>query len=326
MLVGGSALYVRAILDAFEFPATDVAVRARWEAELERVGPEALHARLAEVDPEAAGRMEPVNGRRTVRALEVIEITGQPFSASLPQLTYRDPRTLQVGVEIDRPTLDARIEQRVHEMYDDGLVAEVERLLDEGLAQGRTASRAIGYAQAAAHLAGDLTLEEARLRTVFATRRFARRQMGWWTKDPRIVWVPHDAPDRVERTLAALGPWRADPVVRARRPVRPSVRRGSSVDPGVELARAASSSTGGPSSPAAHARIRSRLGAKDLEVPHQDRVAAQLAPRLPCCRRSRLPVPRDAAARRQLGERSPPRVVEPDDQVGPIEHTSRHVP
>ena len=102
------------------------------------------------------------------------------------------------------PTLDARIEQRVHEMYDAGLVAEVERLLDEGLAEGRTASRAIGYQQVADHLAGELTLEEARQRTVFATRRFARRQMGWLTKDPRIVWVPYDAPDRVERALQAV--------------------------------------------------------------------------------------------------------------------------
>ncbi|MDO9457284.1 tRNA (adenosine(37)-N6)-dimethylallyltransferase MiaA [Nocardioides sp.] len=204
VLVGGSALYTRAVLDRFEFPETDDAVRARWEAELDAVGPATLFARLAELDPDAAARMLPENGRRTVRALEVIEITGRPYSASLPQLTYTDQRTVQVGVEIDRATLDARIEQRVHQMYDAGLVDEVARLLDEGLAEGRTASRAIGYQQAAAHLAGELTLDEARQRTVFATRRFARRQLGWWTKDPRIVWVPHDAPDRLERALAAV--------------------------------------------------------------------------------------------------------------------------
>jgi tRNA dimethylallyltransferase len=204
VLVGGSALYTRAVLDRFEFPGTDELVRARWEAEAERVGAVALHARLAELDPVAAARMQPDNPRRTVRALEVIELTGRPYSASLPELTYLDPHTVQVGVDIDRTVLDARIEQRVHEMYDAGLVDEVERLLADGLADGRTASRAIGYAQAAAHLAGELTLEEARLRTVFATRRFARRQMGWWTKDPRIVWVPYDAPDRVERALAAV--------------------------------------------------------------------------------------------------------------------------
>lgn len=204
VLVGGSALYTRAVLDRFEFPGTDETVRARWEAELEVVGPLALHARLAEVDPEAARRMVPENGRRTVRALEVIELTGRPYSASLPQLTYTDPRTVQVGVAIDRQTLDARIEQRVAQMYADGFVAEVERLLDEGLAQGRTASRAIGYQQVAAHLAGELTLEQSVERTVIATRQFARRQMGWWRKDPRIVWVPYDAPDRVEQALAAV--------------------------------------------------------------------------------------------------------------------------
>lgn len=204
VLVGGSALYTRAILDRFEFPGTDEAVRARWEAELAEVGPEALHARLAVVDPEAAARIEPDNARRTVRALEVVELTGRPFSASLPQLEYADPATVQVGVDIDRTVLDERIALRVAQMYDDGLVAEVERLLDEGLAEGRTAGRAIGYQQVVAHLAGELTLDEARERTVIATRQFARRQLAWWRKDPRIVWVPYDAPDRVERAVAAV--------------------------------------------------------------------------------------------------------------------------
>ena len=118
MLVGGSALYTRAILDRFEFPGTDEAVRARWEAELAAVGATALHARLAELDPEAAERIQPDNGRRIVRALEVIEITGRPYSASLPRLEYADPLTVQVGLAIDRPTLDARIEQRVDAMFD----------------------------------------------------------------------------------------------------------------------------------------------------------------------------------------------------------------
>ncbi|MBS43017.1 MAG: tRNA (adenosine(37)-N6)-dimethylallyltransferase MiaA [Nocardioides sp.] len=204
VLVGGSALYTRAVLDRFEFPGTDEAVRARFEAELERVGAPALHARLAEVDPEAAAGILPENGRRVVRALEVVEITGRPFSASLPEQAYVDPRTVQVGVEIDRPTLDARIAQRVEEMFVDGFVAEVERLLGAGLAEGRTASMAIGYREVAAHLAGDLTLEEARERTVVATRRFARRQLSWWRRDPRITWVPYDAADRVERALDAV--------------------------------------------------------------------------------------------------------------------------
>jgi tRNA dimethylallyltransferase len=203
VLVGGSALYTRAILDRFEFPATDPAVRARWEAELAVVGPAALHARLAETDPAAAAKMEPLNGRRVVRALEVIEITGAPYSASLPELEYADPRSVQIGLLIDRPTLDVRIEQRVHEMFEAGFVDEVRRLLDEGLAEGLTARRAIGYRDVVAHLAGDLALDEARQRTVYATRRFARRQDSWFKKDPRIVWLPFDAPDLVERALAA---------------------------------------------------------------------------------------------------------------------------
>lgn len=204
VLVGGSALYTRAVLDRFEFPGTDAAVRARWQAELDDLGAPALHARLAEVDPEAAARILPENGRRVVRALEVVELTGRPFSASLPRLEYLDPRTVQIGVEIDRPTLDARIEARVAQMFEGGLVAEVARLRGAGLQEGLTASRAIGYPEVLAHLDGELTLEEAQERTVVATRRFARRQESWWRKDPRIVWVPHDAPDRLERAAAAV--------------------------------------------------------------------------------------------------------------------------
>ncbi len=204
VLVGGSALYTRAVLDEFEFPGTDPAVRARLETELAEVGSAAMHARLAEVDPESAARILVENGRRVVRALEVVEITGRPFSATLPRLEYVDPRTVQVGVDIDRPTLDARIEQRVEEMFVAGFVAEVERLLARGLAQGRTASRAIGYPEVAAHLAGELSLDEARERTVVATRRFARRQDAWFRKDPRIHWVRFDDPDRVAGALSAV--------------------------------------------------------------------------------------------------------------------------
>ncbi|MDP2775730.1 MAG: tRNA (adenosine(37)-N6)-dimethylallyltransferase MiaA [Nocardioides sp.] len=204
VLVGGSALYTRAVLDRFEFPDTDPAVRARWEAELAAVGPAALHARLAETDPVAAAKMEPLNGRRVVRALEVIELTGRPYSASLPALEYADPRTVQIGLLIDRPTLDQRIEQRVEAMFEAGFVDEVRRLLDEGLADGLTARRAIGYRDVVAHLAGDLSLDDARQRTVFATRRFARRQDSWFKKDPRIVWLPYDAPDLADQAIATL--------------------------------------------------------------------------------------------------------------------------
>ncbi|WP_243056569.1 tRNA (adenosine(37)-N6)-dimethylallyltransferase MiaA [Nocardioides sp. SR21] len=204
VLVGGSALYTRAILDRFEFPGTDDAVRRRLEEELAEAGPAAMHTRLRELDPEAADRILVENGRRTVRALEVIELTGRPFTASLPTLEYADPHTAQIGVDIDRPTLDARIEQRVDQMFADGFVAEVERLLGEGLAEGRTAGRAIGYREVAAYLGGELSLDEARERTVIATRRFSRKQDSWFRKDPRITWIRYDDPELVAKALAAV--------------------------------------------------------------------------------------------------------------------------
>ena len=204
VLAGGSALYVRAIIDRFEFPGTDDAVRQRWESELAEVGPAALHDRLAAHDPEAAARILPENGRRIVRALEVIELTGKPFTASLPTLEYADPHTVQIGVDIDRPTLDRRIAQRVEAMFAAGFVDEVKRLLEEGLAEGRTASRAIGYREVMAHLRGEITEAEAREQTEVATRRFARRQDSWFRKDRRIVWVRHDDPHRVDLAIGAV--------------------------------------------------------------------------------------------------------------------------
>lgn len=204
VLVGGSALYTRAVLDRFEFPGTDPAVRRRLEDELATVGVAALFERLCATDPAAAANIRPDNGRRIVRALEVGEITGRSFTATLPSLEYADPLTVQIGVDIDRPTLDERIEQRVDAMFEAGLVDEVRRLLDAGLAEGRTAREAIGYRQVAAHLAGELSLAEARLQTVQATRRFARRQESWFRKDPRIVWVAWDDPGRVDRAVDAV--------------------------------------------------------------------------------------------------------------------------
>lgn len=204
VLVGGSALYTRAILDRFDFPGTDPAVRARLEAELAEVGAAAMHERLRAVDPEAAARILVDNARRTVRALEVIELTGEPFSASLPTLEYADPLTVQIGVDIDRPTLDARIARRVDAMFEAGFADEVAGLVARGLLRSRTAAVAIGYREVAAALAGEITLDEARERTVVATRRFARRQDAWFRKDPRVVWVPADAPDRLERAVAAV--------------------------------------------------------------------------------------------------------------------------
>jgi len=208
ILVGGSALYTRAIIDRFEFPGTDASLRSELEAELERVGPYVLHDRLAGVDPTAAARIIPDNGRRVVRALEVIALTGRPYSASLPTLDYVDPRTIQIGADIDRPTLDERISQRVDEMFAGGFVAEVEGLLVRGLEDGRTARRAIGYREVVGLLAGDRTLAEAMDRTKAATRRFSRRQDGWFRKDERILWIDHDDPDRVElaaRAIESLG-------------------------------------------------------------------------------------------------------------------------
>ncbi len=204
VLVGGSALYTRAVLDRFDFPGADPEVRRRLEAELAERGPRALHRRLAEVDREAAARILPDNGRRVVRALEVLAVTGRRFGATLPGHEYADPRSVQIGVDIDRPTLDSRIELRVREMFRAGFVDEVRRLLAAGLAQGRTARTAIGYREVTAYLAGETTLDQAIEATVTATRRFSRRQDSWFRKDPRVVWVPWDGPDRVERSLQAV--------------------------------------------------------------------------------------------------------------------------
>jgi len=204
VLVGGSALYTRAVLDRFEFPGTDPEVRAALEDELEKVGSGVLHARLAEQDRAAALAIIPSNGRRVVRALEVIAITGRPFSASLPELAYHDDRTVQVGVDIPRPVLDERIALRVQRMWDAGLVEEVRGLLDHGLREGRTASRALGYSQVLAFLAGEITEDEAREQTINGTRRFARKQDSWFRKDPRITWVGWDDPAQLDAAVAAV--------------------------------------------------------------------------------------------------------------------------
>jgi len=204
VLVGGSALYTRAVLDRFEFPGTDPAVRRQLEDELAEVGPEAMHRRLTAVDADAAAKIEPGNGRRIVRALEVVAITGRPFSASLPELRYHYPDAHQIGVDIPRPVLDERIALRVQRMWEAGFVDEVRRLADRGLREGRTASRALGYQQVLAFLDGEITEEQALEQTVTGTRRFARRQDSWFRKDPRITWVGWDDPERVARALAAV--------------------------------------------------------------------------------------------------------------------------
>jgi tRNA dimethylallyltransferase len=201
ILAGGSALYVHAILDAFEFPGTDPAVRARWEAELDAVGAAALHARLAVLAPAAAAEILPGNGRRIVRALEVVELTGS-WTPTLPAWEYALADVRQWGLELDRDTLDSRIEQRVDAMWAAGLIEEVRGLIDTGLRQGRTASRALGYRQVLAYLDGELTEAQAREATITGTRRFARKQLGWFRRDPRIRWLPALAEGNAERIVA----------------------------------------------------------------------------------------------------------------------------
>ena len=187
VLVGGSGLYVRAALDRLDFPGTDAQVRRRLEAELAEVGPARLHARLARVDPDAAAAILASNGRRVVRALEVVELAGS-YTATLPEPEYA-VAALQVGLAVGRPVLDERIAGRVDRMWERGLVAEVARLAERGLREGRTASRALGYAQVLRHLTGEWTEEQAREETVRATRRFARRQESWFRRDPRVRWL-----------------------------------------------------------------------------------------------------------------------------------------
>ncbi|GAA4662753.1 tRNA (adenosine(37)-N6)-dimethylallyltransferase MiaA [Streptomyces chumphonensis] len=198
VLVGGSGLYVRGALDALEFPGTDPLVRSRLEAELDEHGPGELHRRLAAADPAAAAAILPGNGRRIVRALEVMEITGRPFTAQLPEPGARRDvyDTLYVGVDVPRPELDERIAHRVDVMWEAGLVEEVRALEAVGLREGRTASRALGYQQVLAALAGECAEEDARRETVRATKRFARRQDSWFRRDDRVHWLSGAAQDR----------------------------------------------------------------------------------------------------------------------------------
>jgi tRNA dimethylallyltransferase len=203
ILVGGSGLYVRAVIDKLEFPATDPGLRARLEDELAWAGAPVLHARLAAADPAAAAAILPSNGRRIVRALEVIELSGRPFSATLPQ--YESVfATVQIGVELPRAELDERVADRVSRMWQAGLVEEVRRLVAAGLRDGRTASRALGYAQVLRFLNGECTEAEAAVQTVQATRKFIRRQESWFRRDPRIQWISARAPDLLASALHAV--------------------------------------------------------------------------------------------------------------------------
>jgi tRNA dimethylallyltransferase len=204
LLVGGSGLYVRAVLDNLEFPGTDPRLRDRLEWELAEVGSEALHERLARLDPDSAAAILPGNGRRIVRALEVLELSGRPFTATMPRYEAIYD-VAQIGLRLPRPELDERIARRVAGMWQAGFVAEVRDLEGAGLRAGRTASRALGYAQVLRFLDGEWTEEEAAAETIKATRRFARRQEAWFRRDPRITWLPADDPDLTGRALATIG-------------------------------------------------------------------------------------------------------------------------
>lgn len=211
ILVGGSSLYVRAALDRLDFPGTDPVVRRRWSDRLEAEGPAVLHELLTQRDPAAAAEILPTNGRRIVRALEVGELTGAPFVATMPEFRSIYPELVMIGLEVPREVLDLRIDQRVDQMWTDGLVDEVRSL--PGLRESPTASRALGYQQVLASLGGDLTDEQARQETKSGTRRFARRQDRMMRKDPRIHWLPFDAPDLLDRAVAtvqSIGPPPAD--------------------------------------------------------------------------------------------------------------------
>lgn len=209
ILVGGSGLYVRAALDVLEIPPTDPDVRARYEARLEREGSGALHRELSQRDPEAARNILPSNARRVVRALEVIELTGRPFSASAPTKTFLKP-TILIGLMADPMELVARIEKRVDLMWEQGLLDEVRALDARGLRQGKTASRAIGYSQALDQLDGKISEAHAKEETAIATRQFARRQRAWFRPDPRPVWLRYDAPDLAEQALNEIAGYDPD--------------------------------------------------------------------------------------------------------------------
>ncbi len=202
VLVGGSGLYVRAVLEEFHFPGTDQSLRESLEAQLAQVGAAAMHERLQQADPQAAALILPTNGRRIVRALEVIELTGRPFTAALPE--QRRPFYEAVQIAIDRPDLDARIARRVEHMWELGFVDEVRALEKVGLRDGLTASRALGYQQILGLLAGECTEQEAFDATVTGTRRFVRRQRSWFRRDPSVLWLDGTSPDLIDEALGAI--------------------------------------------------------------------------------------------------------------------------
>lgn len=214
VVVGGSMLYVQSLLDDWSFPATDPSVRARWERRLAEVGVDRLHAELARRDPAAAAAILPTDARRTVRALEVVELTGQPFAASAPRIGAPRWDTVIVGLDCQTTILDERLARRTDLMFDQGLVEEVRTLLRNGLREGVTASRALGYAQVIAALdagAGADMMRAAREQTYLGTRRYVRRQRSWFRRDHRVHWLDAgvaSSPDRARLVDDAVRLWR----------------------------------------------------------------------------------------------------------------------
>ena len=205
VIVGGSMMYIQSLLDDWAFPATDPEVRARWELRLAEIGVAALHTELADRDPAAAAAILATDGRRIVRALEVIELTGRPFAASAPQIGAPRWDTMIVGMDWETSVLDERLAHRTDAMFDAGLVDEVRSLLDGGLREGVTAARALGYAQVVAALDAGGTAEqlaEARELTFIGTRRYVRRQRSWFRRDHRVTWLDGSAPGLADDVIA----------------------------------------------------------------------------------------------------------------------------
>jgi tRNA dimethylallyltransferase len=201
ILVGGSMLYIAAALNTFEFPERDEEIRADLEEQLEKLGSHALHRKLAELDSSAASRIDPGNGRRVVRALEIVMITGEPFAAALPEQTESWQPVLEIGLNSERAHLVERLALRVEKMWQQGIIAEAESLIPAGIREGKTSSRAIGYAQALAQLDGNFSEAEAIAATTQLTQRYARRQMSWFRRDERIHWQDYQEPKLLQNVL-----------------------------------------------------------------------------------------------------------------------------
>lgn len=204
IVVGGSMLYIAALINTFEFPGRDEALRAQLEQDLIDLGPVAMHKRLELLDETAASRIEPQNGRRIVRALEIVMITGEPFAASLPDQFESFLPVLEIGLNSAREHLVERLAERVRGMWALGLVEEVRSLESKGIRDSKTASQAIGYSQALASIDGRLTEEEAIAETILLTQRYARRQMSWFRRDPRINWFDYQDENLLEEVMSLV--------------------------------------------------------------------------------------------------------------------------